>query len=77
MPGVIHAPFPYCYRCDFGKTYPDCKTFCFSFIDRLLQCSGTNDLAAVLVEPFQGSAGQIEPPREWMQKLPQAPVNGA
>ncbi len=69
MPGVIHAPFPYCYRCDFDKSYPSCGVFCFGFIDRLLKGTGTNDLAAVIVEPYQGNAGQIQPPSEWMRAL--------
>lgn len=71
MPGVIHAPFPYCYRCDFGKSHTNCESLCFQFIDRLLQCVGNNDLAAVIMEPFQGNAGQIQPPKEWVQKVAQ------
>src|SRR5579875_3024502 len=24
LPGVEHVPYPYCYRCPYGKTFPDC-----------------------------------------------------
>ena len=70
LPGIILAPFPYCYRCPFGKTYPTCKTYCFDFIvDWVLPCESENRIAAFITETYQGGAGSIIPPVEWMKKL--------
>lgn len=69
MPGVLHAPFPYCYRCPMGKTYPGCGTACFDFAERMLEAHGTGNIACAVIEPFQGASGQIEPPAEFMQRL--------
>lgn len=71
MPGVLHTPYPYCYRCPLGKEHTNCGTACFDFIGRMLEAEGTSNLACVVIEPFQGSSGQIEPPIEFMQKLSQ------
>jgi len=68
--GVTHVPFPYCYRCAFGKEYPDCDVFCFGFIDRTLESvMFPEDVAAVLIEPIQGEAGYVPPPDEYMHRL--------
>jgi len=70
LPGIILAPFPYCYRCPFDRTYPACKTYCFDFIvDWVLPCESENRIAAFITETYQGGAGSIIPPREWMKKL--------
>lgn len=76
LPGAIHAPFPYAYRCPLGtKGAHDCDAHCYTFLLRLLEVEGTKDIAAVITEVFQGSAGQIEPQgpfvellREWCTK---------
>lgn len=69
MPGVLHAPYPYCYRCDFDKTFPACELHCLKYLDRVMETESSDDLAAVLVEPCQGNSGQIIPPVEWMKGL--------
>ncbi|MCW3976918.1 MAG: aminotransferase class III-fold pyridoxal phosphate-dependent enzyme, partial [Candidatus Bathyarchaeota archaeon] len=33
LPGVIHVPYPYCYRCPFRLSLPDCDYWCVDFID--------------------------------------------
>src|SRR5439155_11352284 len=32
VPGVVHAPYPYCYRCPFGKEPEGCAVECVKFI---------------------------------------------
>jgi 4-aminobutyrate aminotransferase-like enzyme len=73
-----HFYFPYCYRCPFDKEYPDCRMFCMTSFERLLESkespfgdgiSGINNVAAILVEPFQSSAGYYIPPVEYLQEL--------
>lgn len=69
LPGVHFAPFPYCYRCVFDKTYPQCDCYCLSYLDWLIETETTGDVAAVIVETYQGAAGSIIPPIEWLQRL--------
>jgi 4-aminobutyrate aminotransferase-like enzyme len=70
--------FPYCYRCPFDKEYPHCDMFCMKAFERLLESkespfgdgiNGINNVAAILVEPFQSSAAYLIPPIEYLQEL--------
>ena len=36
MPGVVHAPYPYCYRCPYGQTPETCAVECVKFIEDTL-----------------------------------------
>ncbi|MGB9853222.1 MAG: acetyl ornithine aminotransferase family protein [Candidatus Bathyarchaeales archaeon] len=71
MPGVTHVPYPYCYRCPFKQTYPDCQYWCIDFIDEwiLQKYIPPEDVAAILFEPIQGEGGYIVPPPEYFQRL--------
>ena len=69
LPGILHAPFPYCYRCPFGKTFPECNHFCFDHLDWVLARESTGALCAVITEPYQGGAGSIIPPPGYFEKL--------
>lgn len=73
-----HFHFPYCYRCPFDKEYPSCDMFCMKSFEKLLESKESpygdginkiNNVAAVLVEPLQSSAGYYVPPVEYMQEL--------
>jgi len=66
VPGVSHMPFPYCYRCLFGESYPGCGFRCVDFIkDYLKKVIPPEEVAAVITEPIQGSSGYIIPPPEY------------
>jgi len=69
LPQVYLAPFAFCYRCVFDKTYPECDTWCFDYLDWLVETETESDIAAVITETYQGGAGSIIPPPEWMAKL--------
>jgi len=69
VPGGIMAPYGYCYRCFYGKTYPDCDMYCLKMLDRIIESSSSGDLGAVIVEPYQGTAGFIFPPEGWLKFL--------
>ena len=69
VPGAILAPYPYCYRCPFEKSYPECGDFCLDFMDKVVETESTGDLAALVVEPYQGTAGFVFPPRGYLKKL--------
>lgn len=69
MPGVIHAPYPYCYRCPFEKRLDECDFFCIKILDHILAAESTDDLAGLIVEPYQGVGGLIFPPLGYMPRL--------
>jgi 4-aminobutyrate aminotransferase / (S)-3-amino-2-methylpropionate transaminase / 5-aminovalerate transaminase len=69
VPGGIMAPYAYCYRCFYDKTYPGCDFFCLKALDEIIASSSSDDLAAVIVEPYQGTAGFVFPPEGWLTGL--------
>jgi len=70
VPSVVHVPYAYCYRCSFRLEYPDCDVWCASYVeDVTLQSYPREDIAGLIVEPIQGEAGYIVPPKEFLSKL--------
>ncbi len=69
VPGFLHAPFPYCYRCPFDKTCEDCGMFCLKHLDWVISKESCGELCAVITEPYQGGAGSITPPPGYMEGL--------
>jgi 4-aminobutyrate aminotransferase len=71
VPGVIHAPYPNCYRCPFGQTPANCAVECAKFIeDTLLKTIAPPDeVAAMVIEPIQGEGGYIVPPQKFFDEL--------
>ena len=69
-PGAHHAPFAYCYRCPLGDlTYPSCGLECAEFVRKTIRHSTTGSLAMILMEPIQGTAGNVIPPPEFMPAI--------
>ena len=68
---VTHVPYPYCYRCPFGLTYPECNMWCVDFIEEevLKKFHPAEDTAAMFVEPIQGEGGYVVPPDDYFQRL--------
>jgi len=69
MPGTYSSPYASCSRCAFDKTFPRCKWHCVSFLQRKLELETAGDIAAILVEPVQGTAGNIVPPLGYLRAL--------
>jgi 4-aminobutyrate aminotransferase len=71
LPGVAHAPYPYCYRCPFGKQPDSCAVECVQYIENTLLKTITppEETAAIVVEPVQGEGGYIVPPRKFFDEL--------
>jgi len=73
VPGHHFVPYPYCYRCPFGKEYPDCGIVCADYVEYVLTRPGTGfspKPAAVIMEPVQGEGGYVVPPKEFMERIP-------
>jgi 4-aminobutyrate aminotransferase len=71
VPGVVHAPYPYCYRCPFGKEPDNCAVECVKHIeDTLLKTiAPAAETAAIVVEPVQGEGGYVVPPGKFFEEL--------
>ena len=71
VPGVVHAPYPYCYRCPFGREPETCAVECAKFIeDTLLSTiAPAEEVAAIVIEPVQGEGGYIVPPQKFFDEL--------
>jgi 4-aminobutyrate aminotransferase len=71
IPGVVHAPYPYCYRCPFGRQPETCAVECVKHIeDTLLKTiAPAEETAAIVVEPVQGEGGYVVPPQKFFDEL--------
>lgn len=66
-PGFHQVPYADCYRCSFGLDYPGCSMRCVSFIEEYLDNNSVGSLAAIIIEPIQGTNGNVAPPREFLE----------
>ncbi|HYT00979.1 MAG TPA: acetyl ornithine aminotransferase family protein [Thermoplasmata archaeon] len=71
MPGVVHVPYAYCYRCPYKLTYPSCDLYCANIIEDtyMKTVAPPEDTAGIFVEPVQGEGGYIVPPPGWMDRI--------
>ncbi len=68
-PGANIIPYANCYRCPLGATYPSCGMGCVEVGRKQLKGSITSGVAAFIVEPVQGTAGNIIPPKEFLPAI--------
>jgi adenosylmethionine-8-amino-7-oxononanoate aminotransferase len=68
-PGFLHVFPPTCYRCPFGKSYPDCGITCASLIGDVIDMEDPATVAAIIVEPIGHTGGIIDPPEEYLPLL--------
>jgi len=66
-PGHV-LPFANCYRCPLKLTYPSCGIACADLARDQLRHQTSGAVAAVIMEPLQGTAGNVIPPPEFMQR---------
>ena len=71
-------PYPYCYRCPYGKKYPDCKMYCVKQVEKLFETeyngvldtkTGESEYGAFYIESIQGTGGYVVPPKEYFPAL--------
>jgi 4-aminobutyrate aminotransferase len=69
IPGVVHLPYPYCYRCCFGLEYPSCDLQCAKYVDYVLNTPYTaaDDVGALIIEAQQGEGGYVPPPPGYLE----------
>ena len=75
---ISYFPYPYCYRCPYDKEYPQCDIYCIKFLDFYFKSNqtpfmdvrkGISNVAAIIIEPMQGSGGYIIPPDNYLVRL--------
>jgi len=66
---VARIPYPYCYRCPFKLTYPECSLACIEAADEIMEAAGHEPLSAVVFEPIAGAGGIIVPPPDAWKRL--------
>lgn len=71
-------PYPYCFRCHYGKNCENCDFYCVKQFERLFDSeynsfldknSGDIEYAAFFAEPIQGTGGYIIPPKGYFAEL--------
>jgi 4-aminobutyrate aminotransferase len=67
LSGISFAYPPYCYRCAFGKEYPECDLRCARSIQDIIDYSTSRGVAAFIAEPLMGEGGIIVPPQEYFK----------
>lgn len=72
------VPFPYCFRCPYGKKRDDCGLYCVDQFARLFDTEyygvwdpkvGVSEYAAFYVEAIQGTGGYVVPPPGYFERL--------
>ncbi|GIW87810.1 MAG: aspartate aminotransferase family protein [Isosphaeraceae bacterium] len=68
-PGFLHVFPPSCYRCPFGKAYPECGVTCATIVEQVIELEDPETVAALIVEPIGHTGGVIDPPEEYLPIL--------
>jgi 4-aminobutyrate aminotransferase / (S)-3-amino-2-methylpropionate transaminase / 5-aminovalerate transaminase len=69
LPGQHSTPYADCYRCPLRLTYPDCGIACADYVRDVIKHQTAGEIAAIIVEPIQGTAGNIVPPPGFLRAL--------
>jgi 4-aminobutyrate aminotransferase-like enzyme len=69
MPGLYSSPYANCYRCPWNLKYPDCGIACADHLRRVIQYQTQGQIAAIIVEPIQGTAGNVIPPEGFLSAV--------
>jgi len=69
VPGVRHVPHPYCYRCQYELSYPNCDLLCAKAVEHEIQFEDPETVAAVIGETIAGAPGVIPPPPDYWPKV--------
>lgn len=68
-PGSHLVPYADCARCPLKTRYPGCGLACVDLAREQLRAASLGAVAAVIVEPIQGTAGNVVPPPEWLPAI--------
>ncbi|MBA7533452.1 Isoleucine 2-epimerase [subsurface metagenome] len=70
LPEIYHMPFPDTYRNPLGGAPEDAGKNCLDYLKyAFVNFLPPDEVAAVIIEPIQGDAGIVVPPKDYMQQL--------
>ncbi len=76
--GTHSVPYADCYRCPINMQYPSCGMACMDLARKQIKSTTAGSIAAIIVEPMQGTAGNVIPPKEFLPIVREmADENGA
>jgi 4-aminobutyrate aminotransferase-like enzyme len=67
--GRFSVPYADCARCPFALRYPDCGVACADFARQAIKKTTSGAVAAIIIEPMQGTAGNVVPPPEFLPAI--------
>ena len=66
VPGAHLIPYADCYRCPLALEHPSCGLACVELGRKQLKAESAGSIAAIVVEPMQGTAGNVIPPDDFL-----------
>ncbi|MBI4055634.1 MAG: aspartate aminotransferase family protein [Elusimicrobia bacterium] len=70
VPGTYLAPYPNPFRCPLGtRGAHDCAGHCAEFLETIIEKSTSGKVAAILIEPIQGTAGNVIPAPGFLKQV--------
>jgi 4-aminobutyrate aminotransferase-like enzyme len=69
VPGAHQVPYADCYRCPLKVEYPGCGLACAELARQHAKIATAGAVAAFIIEPMQGTAGNIIPPKEFLPAI--------
>lgn len=69
VPGYLFVDRPYCYRCPYGREYPNCSIDCARALEKLILDEGPEQVAAFIAESIMQMGGCVIPPPEYFPMI--------
>ncbi|MFO0995890.1 MAG: aspartate aminotransferase family protein [Alphaproteobacteria bacterium] len=68
-PGMHMSPYANCYRCPWKLRYPSCGLACADHLRQKIRNETQAEVAAIIAEPIQGTAGNVIPPDDFLHAV--------
>jgi 4-aminobutyrate aminotransferase/(S)-3-amino-2-methylpropionate transaminase len=67
--GTHLSPYAYCYRCPWNLEFPSCGLACAEHLRNVIKNETQDEIAAIVIEPMQGTAGNVIPPDDFIHAV--------
>jgi len=69
QPWMHLSPYANCYRCPWKLEYPSCGLACAEHLRNVIKNDTQDEVAAIILEPMQGTAGNVIPPDDFIHAV--------